>query len=304
MHLDDTTDTLGLARKRIQHVVAFLQGPGVDASKRQCAVAIIHNLESEGAQRLQRVYFGEFTGRLPFEVHFRLRLDLCRIGQIVNYCIKNVLYPFVFKGRATVSREEFQRNSALANAGLEIVNRRLVALKILLEQVVVLLESRLNEFLAPFLDSVQHVCGHVSNLIRLRIGWIAPDPGLARQHVLVVNAEDGLDEISIGAATQVAELKNGEVSVYSIQPEDFGMQRADLETIRAKDAADSLDIIRRVFSNEAGPAKDIVSLNAGAAIYVSGLADSLVSGVEKAQEVIASGEVANKLEELISATNR
>ena len=127
---------------------------------------------------------------------------------------------------------------------------------------------------------------------------------LGSEHVLVVNAEDGLDEISIGAATQVAELKNGEVSVYSIQPEDFGMQRADLETIRAKDAADSLDIIRRVFSNEAGPAKDIVSLNAGAAIYVSGLADSLVSGVEKAQEVIASGEVASKLEELISATNR
>ena len=127
---------------------------------------------------------------------------------------------------------------------------------------------------------------------------------LGSEHVLVVNAEDGLDEISIGAATQVAELKNGEVSVYSIQPEDFGMQRADLETIRAKDAADSLDIIRRVFTNEAGPAKDIVCLNAGAAIYVSGLADSLASGVAKAQEVIASGKVASKLEELISVTNR
>ena len=127
---------------------------------------------------------------------------------------------------------------------------------------------------------------------------------LGSKHVLVVNAEDGLDEISIGAATQVAELKEGEVSVYSIQPEDFGMQRANLETIRAKDAADSLDIISRVFSNEAGPAKDIVCLNAGAAIYVSGLADSLASGVERAQEVIASGEVASKLEELINATNR
>ena len=127
---------------------------------------------------------------------------------------------------------------------------------------------------------------------------------LGSKHVLVVNAEDGLDEISIGAATQVAELKEGEVSVNSIQPEDFGMQRADLETIRAKDAADSLDIISRVFSNEAGPAKDIVCLNAGAAIYVSGLADSLASGVAKAQEVIASGEVTSKLEELISVTNR
>jgi len=126
---------------------------------------------------------------------------------------------------------------------------------------------------------------------------------LGSQHVLVVNADDGLDEISIGAATQVAELKDGEVSVYSIQPEDFGIQRANLEDIRAKDAADSLDIINRVFANEAGPANDIVCLNAGAAIYVSGLVTSLATGVEKAKEVIAGGKVASKLEELVKATN-
>ena len=126
---------------------------------------------------------------------------------------------------------------------------------------------------------------------------------LGSEHVLVVNADDGMDEISIGAVTQEAELKDGEVCVYSIQPEDFGMQRASLETIRAKDAEDSLNIINRVFANEAGPARDIVCLNAGAAIYVSGLADSLASGIEKAKEVIASGLVANKLEELIRVTN-
>jgi len=127
---------------------------------------------------------------------------------------------------------------------------------------------------------------------------------LGSEHVMVVNAEDGLDEISIGAATQVAELKDGEVTVYSIQPEDFGMQRASLEEIRAKDAADSLNIITRVFANEAGPARDIVCLNAGAAIYVSGLAESLVAGVERAKEVIANGQVAKKLEALVSVTNR
>lgn len=126
---------------------------------------------------------------------------------------------------------------------------------------------------------------------------------LGSEHVLVVNADDGLDEISIGAPTQVAELKDGEETVYTIQPEDFGMQRADLSEIRAKDAADSLRIIKDVFNNVEGPATDIVCLNAGAAIYVSGLADTLAAGVEKAKEVIASGKVADKLEELVKKTN-
>jgi len=126
---------------------------------------------------------------------------------------------------------------------------------------------------------------------------------LGSNHVLVVNADDGLDEISIGAATNVAELKNGEVSTYTIQPEDFGMQRTDLSEIRASDAADSLRIIKDVFDNVDGPAKDIVCLNAGAAIYVSGLADSLAAGVSSAQDVIASGKVANKLEDLVIKTS-
>ena len=126
---------------------------------------------------------------------------------------------------------------------------------------------------------------------------------LGSNHVLVVNAEDGLDEISIGAATTVAELKKGKVSTYSIQPEDFGMQRADLSAIRAQDAADSLKIIEAVFANEEGPAKDIVCLNAGAAIYVSGITDSLALGVEKAKAVIAQGKVANTLKALVALTN-
>ena len=126
---------------------------------------------------------------------------------------------------------------------------------------------------------------------------------LGSEHVMVVNAEDGLDEISIGAATNVAELKNGEVSTYSIKPEDFAMQRADLSVIRAQDAADSLRIIEAVFANEEGPAKDIVCLNAGAAIYVSGITDSLALGVEKAKAVIAQGKVADTLKALVALTN-
>jgi anthranilate phosphoribosyltransferase len=137
--------------------------------------------------------------------------------------------------------------------------------------------------------------------------WVEPLAEVLKQlgsdHVLVVHADDGLDEISIGSITRVAELKGGEVTTYTVQPEDFGMQRADLSEIRADDAGDSLHIIRSVLANEAGPAKDIVCLNAGAAIYAAGLAGSFAEGVGRAQEVIASGEAAAKLDQLVAATN-
>ncbi len=126
---------------------------------------------------------------------------------------------------------------------------------------------------------------------------------LGSEHVLVVHAEDGLDEISIASPTYIAELSDGEVKTYTIQPEDFDMSRADLEQIRATDSAHSLEIINNVFSNIDGPAKDIVCLNAGAAIYVAGLTASLAEGVKKAQQVIASGAVAEKLQQLITKTN-
>ena len=127
---------------------------------------------------------------------------------------------------------------------------------------------------------------------------------LGSHHVMVVNAEDGLDEISIGAPTLVAELKDGVVSSYTIQPEDFGMTRANLSSIKASDAQDSLQIINNVFANTDGPAKDIVCLNAGAAIYVAGLTDSLAAGVSRAAEVISNGKAAEKLKQLIDKTSK
>ncbi len=137
--------------------------------------------------------------------------------------------------------------------------------------------------------------------------WVEPLAQVLKQlgsnHVLVVHADDGLDEISIGSATHIAELKHGEITTYTVEPEDFGMQRADLSTLRAEDSADSLRIINSVFANEAGPAKDIVSLNAGAAIYAAGLASSFAEGVGRAQEVIASGAAAEKLAQLIKLSN-
>ena len=138
--------------------------------------------------------------------------------------------------------------------------------------------------------------------------WVEPLAQVLKQlgsrHVMVVHADDGMDEISIGSATSVAELKDGEVTTYSIKPEDFAMQRTDLESIRAKDSEDSLSIIQSVFENQSGPAKDIVCLNAGAAIYVSGLTDSLSAGIEKAGAVIADGSAKEKLATLIDYSNK
>jgi anthranilate phosphoribosyltransferase len=137
--------------------------------------------------------------------------------------------------------------------------------------------------------------------------WLEPLAQVLRQlgseHVLVVHAEDGLDEISIGAPTGVAELKHGEISAYTIKPEDFGLPRAALGALRVDSAVQSLAMIRRVFDNEPGPARDIVMLNAGAAIYAAGLAASLGDGVERAGGVLASGKARETLDRLVRVSN-
>ena len=126
---------------------------------------------------------------------------------------------------------------------------------------------------------------------------------LGSNHVLVVHSEDGMDEISIGAPTFVAELKEGKVDSYTIQPEDFGMQRTDISTLAVDSAEASLSVVVDVLAGKAGPASDIVALNAGAAIYAAGLADSLAAGVSRAQQVIDSGAAAAKLDELVKLSN-
>jgi anthranilate phosphoribosyltransferase len=126
---------------------------------------------------------------------------------------------------------------------------------------------------------------------------------LGSRHVMIVHAQDGMDEISIASETHVAELKDGQVTTYVIKPEDFAMQRADLSSIKAADADASLAMIKSVFNNEAGPARDIICLNAGAAIYVSGLTTSLAEGVEKARQVIADGSAQKKLDALVHYSN-
>ncbi len=126
---------------------------------------------------------------------------------------------------------------------------------------------------------------------------------LGSNHVLVVHSEDGMDEISIGAPTFVAELKEGEISTYTITPEDFGMSKTDISALKVEDAAQSLTVVKEVLKNQPGPARDIVVLNAGASLYAAGLADTLAAGVKKAGEVIASGTALDKLDELVTKSN-
>jgi anthranilate phosphoribosyltransferase len=123
---------------------------------------------------------------------------------------------------------------------------------------------------------------------------------LGSRHVLVVNADDGLDEISIASTTTIAELKNGEVTTFTITPEQFGFKRASLNELAIDGAAASLAKVKSVLDNHAGPARDIVQLNAGAAIYAANITDSLASGIEKAGLVIASGAARVKLDALIA----
>ena len=126
---------------------------------------------------------------------------------------------------------------------------------------------------------------------------------LGSRHVMVVHGEDGMDEISITGPTRVAELKDGEVSSYTIAPADFGMSTGSLDDLRVDSAEQSLERIRRVFGGEAGPAHDIVCLNAGAAIYVAGLAQSLSEGVDQARAAIAAGKATTVLDDLVARTN-
>jgi anthranilate phosphoribosyltransferase len=137
--------------------------------------------------------------------------------------------------------------------------------------------------------------------------WVEPMANvlktLGSEHVLVVHAEDGLDEISIGSSTHIAELKNGEIKCYDIAPEQFGLQRTSVTKLAINNAQESLAMINTVFEGETGPARDIVALNAGAAIYAADLVPSLAEGIERAQSVIDTGQAKQKLQELVACSN-
>lgn len=130
---------------------------------------------------------------------------------------------------------------------------------------------------------------------------------LGSRHVMVVhgrNGQGGLDEITIAGETCIGELRQGEVVEYTVRPEDFGMRTAAIETIQAHDAVQSREMLISVLDNQPGPPLDVVLLNAGAAIYVAGIADSLAQGVTKARAAIESGAARLKLRDLVEFSNR
>ena len=126
---------------------------------------------------------------------------------------------------------------------------------------------------------------------------------LGSNHVLIVAADDGLDEISIAAPTQVGELKDGVISLYSVAPTDFGItQYADFRMLQIDSAEQSLDMLKQALTYENQAAGDIVALNAGAAIYAANLTEELAAGVEQAQAILKSGDALDKLEQLVQFT--
>ena len=126
---------------------------------------------------------------------------------------------------------------------------------------------------------------------------------LGSRHVLVVHGADGMDEISISGPTHIAELKDSNISEYTVQPQDFGLKPAPLDAIRVATADQAHAMLLTVLDNQPGAARDIVQLNAGAAIYVAGLVNSLPEGVVRAGQIIASSAAKDKLHQLVSQTN-
>ena len=127
---------------------------------------------------------------------------------------------------------------------------------------------------------------------------------LGAERVLVVHGKDCLDEISLGAATLVGELKDGEVREYEIHPEDYGLQMQSLRQLRVGSAGESREVLLGVLANQPGAAREIVCLNAGAALYVANVVDSIGDGIAKAREAIASGAARAKLDQFVQCTQR
>jgi len=127
---------------------------------------------------------------------------------------------------------------------------------------------------------------------------------LGAEHALVVYGRDGMDEVSLGASTLVGELKDGHLTEYEIHPEDFGMAMASHRALRVETPEESQAVLRGVLNNEAGAARDIVILNAGAALYAANVATSIKDGIALARQVIESGAAKQKLAQFVAFTQK
>jgi anthranilate phosphoribosyltransferase len=127
---------------------------------------------------------------------------------------------------------------------------------------------------------------------------------LGSDHVMVVYGQNGMDEVSLSGETLVGELKGGEVREYVVHPSDFGLPVYDSRVLRVANQQESVACIRRALANEEGPVRDIVLLNAGAALYCAGVAGSVAEGVKRAREAVASGAAQAKLEQFVAVTQK
>ena len=127
---------------------------------------------------------------------------------------------------------------------------------------------------------------------------------LGASHVLVVYGRDGMDEVSLGAATMVGELKDGKILEYEIHPEDFGLHMKSNRGLKVKDAAESKEMLLEALSGIDGTPREIVALNAGTALYASGVADSIADGILRARAAIASGEAKRRLDAFVALTQK
>ena len=127
---------------------------------------------------------------------------------------------------------------------------------------------------------------------------------LGARHVLVVYGKDGMDEVSLGAATMVGELKDGEVREYEIHPEDFGLHMKSNRGLKVSGAGESKELLLEALSNVDGTPREIVAFNAGTALYAGGIAPSIVEGIAQAREAIASGAAKKKLNEFVAVTQK
>jgi len=127
---------------------------------------------------------------------------------------------------------------------------------------------------------------------------------LGSEHVMVVYGMNGMDEISLSGETLVGELKDGEVREYTVHPSDFGLPVYDSRVLKVASTQESVQCIQRALANEDGPVRDVVLLNAGAALYCAGVASSVAEGVRRAREAVACGAAQAKLDQFVSVTNR
>jgi anthranilate phosphoribosyltransferase len=127
---------------------------------------------------------------------------------------------------------------------------------------------------------------------------------LGSEHAMVVHGMNGMDEISLSGETAVGELKDGEVREYHVHPSDFGLPVYDSRVLKVANSAESVQCIQRALADEDGPIRDVVLLNAGAALYCAGVAGSVADGVRRAREAVASGRALAKLSQFVAVSNK